>query len=80
MIPRPVGQRPPPAPLSRGVPHDENGDAMNTHDIDNGIEALRDDLTRFDSRVRSVLRERPFVALGTMVAAGFFLGRVVGRR
>jgi ElaB/YqjD/DUF883 family membrane-anchored ribosome-binding protein len=53
---------------------------MENPGIEHGIEALRDDLTRIDDRVRTALRERPFVALGTVVAAGFILGRIFGRR
>jgi ElaB/YqjD/DUF883 family membrane-anchored ribosome-binding protein len=53
---------------------------MDSRQIEQGIDEVRDDLAQLDHQVRSVLRERPFVALGTMMAAGFFLGRVLGRR
>ena len=45
-------------------------------DIDN----LREDLTRADRRMRAVVRERPFAALGTAIAAGFLLGRAMRGR
>jgi ElaB/YqjD/DUF883 family membrane-anchored ribosome-binding protein len=40
------------------------------------IEALQADV---DSRLRTGLREHPFVALGAAVAAGFLLGRAIRR-
>ena len=44
------------------------------------IDNLREDLTRADRRMRAVVRERPFAALGTAIAAGFLLGRVMRGR
>ena len=44
-------------------------------DID--LDSLREDVMRADRRMRAMLRERPFVALGTAIAAGFFLGRAM---
>ena len=44
------------------------------------IDNLRDDLTRADRRLRAVVRERPFAALGTAIAAGFLLGRAMRGR
>jgi len=43
-------------------------------------ENIRADLMRADQRFRSMLRERPFVALGSAVAAGFLLGRAMRGR
>jgi ElaB/YqjD/DUF883 family membrane-anchored ribosome-binding protein len=44
------------------------------------IDTLRDDVTRADQRMRIFVRERPLVALGTAIAAGFFLGRAMRGR
>ena len=44
------------------------------------IDNLREDLTRADQRMRAVVRERPFAALGTAIAAGFLLGRAMRGR
>ena len=44
------------------------------------IDSIRDDLARVDQRVRAALRERPFVAIGSAVAAGFLLGRALRGR
>lgn len=43
------------------------------------IQALQSDFAHADRRLRAVVRQRPFVAIGTAVAAGFLLGRVIGR-
>jgi len=43
------------------------------------IQELGDDFASVDRRLRNAVRERPLVALLTAVAAGFMLGRVIGR-
>jgi ElaB/YqjD/DUF883 family membrane-anchored ribosome-binding protein len=43
------------------------------------ISALHDDVSEADKRIRAVLRERPFIALGGAVLVGFVLGRIIGR-
>jgi ElaB/YqjD/DUF883 family membrane-anchored ribosome-binding protein len=43
------------------------------------IQALQTDVAQADRRLRAALRQRPFVVLGVAVAAGFILGRAIGR-
>jgi ElaB/YqjD/DUF883 family membrane-anchored ribosome-binding protein len=43
------------------------------------IDALRDDVADADKRLRAFVRERPFVAVGVAVAAGFVIGRLLRR-
>jgi hypothetical protein len=43
------------------------------------IQELGGDFASVDRRLRTAVRERPLVALLTAVAAGFMLGRVIGR-
>jgi ElaB/YqjD/DUF883 family membrane-anchored ribosome-binding protein len=43
------------------------------------IQALQTDVAQADRRLRNTIRERPFLALGVALAAGFILGRVIGR-
>jgi ElaB/YqjD/DUF883 family membrane-anchored ribosome-binding protein len=44
------------------------------------VEMIEDEMTRADRRVRALVRQRPFAALCTSVAAGFVLGRIFRRR
>ena len=50
--------------------------ASEIEDLRRRIQALQSDT---DTRVRARLRERPFLALGAAVAAGFILGRAIRR-
>jgi len=43
------------------------------------IRGLQDEVADADKRLRTILRERPFVSLATAVVAGFLLGRIIGR-
>jgi len=43
------------------------------------IRGLQDDVADADKRLRTLLRERPFVSLATAVVAGFVMGRIIGR-
>jgi ElaB/YqjD/DUF883 family membrane-anchored ribosome-binding protein len=43
------------------------------------LDTLRDDFADADKRLRAFVRERPFVAVGVAVAAGFFIGRILRR-
>ena len=43
------------------------------------IKGLQDEVAQADKRLRTMLRERPFVSLATAVVAGFVLGRIIGR-
>lgn len=43
------------------------------------IDALRDDFADADKRLRAFVRQRPFVAVGVAVAAGFVIGRILRR-
>lgn len=43
------------------------------------IDALRDDFADVDKRLRAFVRQRPFVAVGVAVAAGFVIGRILRR-
>lgn len=61
--------------------HDEatarSGPALDA--VEEGIEALRAEVADADRRLRAFVRERPFVAIGLAVAAGFVVGRVLRR-
>ena len=43
------------------------------------VEALRAELADADRRLRALVRQRPFVAVGVAVAAGFLIGRLLRR-
>jgi len=51
-------------------------DAAEIEELRRRIRALGSDLQRVHSRLYTLLRERPFVALGAALAAGYLLGRV----
>ena len=59
-----------------GHAHD---DAAEIEDLRRRIQALQEDFAVADRRVRAAVRERPFVAIGAAIAAGFILGRVISR-
>jgi ElaB/YqjD/DUF883 family membrane-anchored ribosome-binding protein len=65
------------------MPQDEqrsgSDDAHEIEELRHRIQALQSDVAHADRRLRAALRERPFVALGVAVAAGFILGRAIGR-
>jgi hypothetical protein len=62
---------------SYGVgPHDEESEIQA---LRHRIQDLQDEVQHADKRLREVVRERPLVAIIGAVAAGFFLGRVIGR-
>jgi ElaB/YqjD/DUF883 family membrane-anchored ribosome-binding protein len=58
---------------SEPAPRDE---ATEIEELRRRIKVLQ---TGADTRVRAGLRERPFLALGVAVAAGFMLGRAIRR-
>jgi hypothetical protein len=62
---------------------DANGGASHEHDeieqLRRRIQELGGDFASVDKRLRAALRERPVAALVTAVAAGFILGRIIGR-
>ena len=43
------------------------------------LEQLRTDLTDLDSEVRRFVREKPLLALGAAIAAGYIVGRILSR-
>jgi len=49
-------------------------DALQAH-----ADALRAELAEVDRRLRVLVREKPLIAVGIAVAAGFLLGRVLRR-
>ena len=55
---------------------DEWGDV---DDLRQRIEALQDDISQADRRLRAAVRGRPFLAIGAAVLTGFLLGRVMTR-
>lgn len=55
------------------------GGSMDLDDMRRRIQGLQDDVARADQRLRVLVRERPFYAVGLAVAAGFLLGRAFGR-
>ncbi len=54
-------------------------ESMDVDELRRRIQGLQDDVARADQRLRVLARERPFVAVGLAVAAGFLLGRAFGR-
>ena len=54
-------------------------ESMDIDDLRRRIQALQDEVARADRRLRVLVRERPFVAVGLAIAAGFLLGRAFGR-
>jgi ElaB/YqjD/DUF883 family membrane-anchored ribosome-binding protein len=54
-------------------------DAAEIEDLRRRIQTLQEDFAQADRRLRAAVRERPFVALGAAIAAGFILGRVISR-
>jgi ElaB/YqjD/DUF883 family membrane-anchored ribosome-binding protein len=49
-------------------------DALQAH-----ADALRAELADVDRRLRGLVREKPLVAVGLAMAAGFLLGRILRR-
>jgi ElaB/YqjD/DUF883 family membrane-anchored ribosome-binding protein len=41
------------------------------------VQALRDAALRADERVRTIVREHPFVALAGAIAVGYVVGRIL---
>ena len=66
------------APLDGGE-HPAPDEWAEIEDLRRRIEALQDDIARADKRLRAVVRDRPFVAIGAAVLTGFVLGRVISR-
>jgi len=54
-------------------------ESMDLDDLRRRIQGLQDDVARADKRLRSLVREQPFYAVGLAIAAGFLLGRAFGR-
>lgn len=54
-------------------------DAAEIEDLRRRIQALQEDFAVADRRLRAAVRQRPFMALGAAIAAGFILGRVISR-
>lgn len=63
----------------QAINHAEGDDSAEIEDLRRRIQALQTDFAHADKRLRTALRERPFLALGVAVAAGFILGRAIGR-
>jgi hypothetical protein len=69
----------------RGQPGSEPGtapavdDSAEIEELRRRIQSLQSDFANADRRLRVAVRQRPFVALGVAVAAGFLLGRVIRR-
>ena len=59
--------------------HRSARDADEIEELRHRIQALQSDVEHADRRLRVMLRERPFVTLGVAIAAGFILGRAIGR-
>jgi ElaB/YqjD/DUF883 family membrane-anchored ribosome-binding protein len=59
--------------------HDAQDDSLEIEELRQRIQSLQDDFAQADKRLRAVVRERPFLALGAAIAAGFLLGRIIGR-
>jgi len=53
----------------------DNGAALNGRS--SGADA--NDLAEFDRRVRAIVKERPVLAVGIALAAGFAIGRILRR-
>ena len=51
-------------------------EAAEIEELRRRIQALGSDLQRVNGRLHTLLRQRPFVALGAALAAGYVLGRV----
>ncbi len=43
------------------------------------LDALRDDFADADKRLRAFVRDKPLIAVGAAVAAGFLIGRILRR-
>jgi ElaB/YqjD/DUF883 family membrane-anchored ribosome-binding protein len=54
-------------------------DSSEIEELRRRIQALQSDFANADRRLRVIVRQRPLVAIGAAVAAGFLLGRVIGR-
>jgi len=56
-----------------------HAESMDIDDLRRRLQGLQDDVARADERLRVLVHERPFFAVGLAVAAGFLLGRAFGR-
>jgi ElaB/YqjD/DUF883 family membrane-anchored ribosome-binding protein len=43
------------------------------------MQKLRETATRVDERVREIVRDHPFAALGGAIAIGFVIGRILSK-
>jgi hypothetical protein len=50
-----------------------------TAPLGRSLDQLRGNLTDFDGEVRRFVRDKPLLALGAAVAAGYILGRILAR-
>lgn len=54
-------------------------DSAEIEELRKRIQALQSDFANADRRLRVAVRQRPLVAIGAAIAAGFVLGRIIGR-
>jgi hypothetical protein len=54
-------------------------DSTEIEELRRRIQALQSDFANADRRLRMAVRQRPLVAIGAAVAAGFLLGRIIRR-
>lgn len=54
-------------------------ESMDLDELGRRIRELQDDIARADERLRVLVREQPFFAVGLAVAVGFLLGRAFRR-
>lgn len=52
---------------------------LDVGDVRERIHGIQEDLSRADQRLRAFTQERPLAAVGVAIAAGFLLGRALGR-
>jgi hypothetical protein len=50
-----------------------------TAPLGRSLEQLRSNLTDFDGEVRRFVREKPLLAVGAAIAAGYIVGRILSR-
>jgi hypothetical protein len=49
-------------------------------EVKHQVERVRGLVEQFDGRMRTVVNERPLVAVGAALAFGYAMGRIFGRR
>jgi len=66
--------------LSTGRANDSLSEQFMPIQMQDKLGQLRESFGGLDARVRTLVKERPFVTVLTALASGYFLGRLIAKR